>query len=70
MRAELTRIPGGLRTRRFAGHLDVAAQRQRADAVVRVAVLDAEQARAEAQRKDLNANAAKLGDSEVAELVH
>ena len=32
----------------FAGHLDIAAQRQQADLVIRIAMLDAKEARPEA----------------------
>ena len=70
VRAEFARIPGGFRARSLAGHLDVSTERQSADAIVGVAPLHAEKASAKSQRKYLDADAAQLGNREVAELVH
>ena len=53
----------------LAGHLDVAAERDCGDLVFGVAALEAEQAFAEANGEDFDADAAKLGYSEVAEFV-
>ena len=53
----------------LAGHLDVAAEGEDGDAVVGVAALEAEEALAEADGEDLDADAAELGDGEVAEFV-
>ncbi len=52
-----------------AGHLDVAAEREKGDSVVGVAALEPEEALAEADGEDLDADTAELGDGEVAELV-
>ena len=52
-----------------AGHLDVAAEGEHGDAVVGVATPEAEEALAEADGEDLDADAAELGNGEVAELV-
>ena len=54
----------------LAGHLDVAAEGKQARAVVGVAAFEAEEAFAEADGEDLDADAAELGDGEVAEFVH
>ena len=50
----------------LAGHLDVAAEREDGDAVVGVAVAEAEDAGSEADGEGLYADAAELGDDEVA----
>ena len=52
-----------------AGHLHVAAERQERDAVVGVARLEAEQARAKAEGEAHDLDPAELGHREVAELV-
>ncbi len=52
-----------------ARHLHVAAQRQRADAVVGVAALHAPQARAETDGKNLHAHAKGFGDDEMSPLM-
>jgi hypothetical protein len=49
----------------FAGHFDVSAKGQGADAVIRLSDLDAEEAGTESYGKDLDANAAKLGSGEM-----
>jgi hypothetical protein len=53
----------------FAGHLDVAAEGEDGDAVVGAAVAEAEEAGAEADGEGFDADAAELGDDEVAELM-
>ena len=70
MGAEFAGIAGAFRTRRFAGHFYVSAQRQSTHAIVGVAPLHAKQARAKAEGKNLDADATELGNGEVAELVH
>ncbi len=45
-------------------------KRQQADLVVRLTVLEAEQARAKTERERLDAHSAKLGHNEVSQLVH
>ena len=56
--------------RGLAGHLHKAAQRQQADLVIRLAVLEAEQPRAKAEGECLDAHLEKLGDDEMSQLVH
>src|ERR1035437_6980849 len=53
----------------LAGHFDIAAQGKQADLIVGVAVLIAEEARAEAEGEGLDADPAEFGDGKVAELV-
>ncbi len=53
-----------------AGHFDVAAKGDEVDAVVGAVVDEAEEALAEADGEGFDADAAELGDEEVAELVH
>ena len=53
----------------LAGHLHVAAERQRADAVLRIAALEAEDRRVEAELELQHADADALGGQKVAELV-
>ncbi len=53
-----------------AGHFDVAAEGHEVDAVVGAVVDEAEEALAEADGEGFDADAAELGDEEVAELVH
>ncbi len=53
----------------LAGHLDVAAEGDGGDLVLGVAATEAEETFAEADGEDLDADAAELGDGEVAELV-
>ncbi len=53
----------------LAGHLDVAAERDGGDLVFGVAAAEAEEAFAKADGEDFDADAAELGDGEVAELV-
>ena len=53
----------------LAGHLDVAAERKDVEAVLGFAAAEAEDAFAEADGEGLDADAAELGDGEVAELV-
>ena len=52
-----------------AGHAHVAAEGDQRDAVVGVALAEAEQALAEAEREDQHADAEELGDEEVTGLV-
>ena len=53
----------------LARHLHKSAQREQADLVVGIAVLEAEQARPEAEGEGFDANAAKLGRNKMAQLV-
>ncbi len=53
----------------LAGHLDVAAEGDGGELIVGVAAAEAEETLAEADGEDLDADAAELGDGEVAELV-
>src|ERR1017187_3076666 len=53
----------------FAGHLDEAAKGEKADFVVRIAILESKEARTEAEGERLNAHSAELGNGEVAKLV-
>ncbi len=53
----------------FAGHFDVAAQRQQADFVVGIAVFDAEQAGTEANGKRFDADTAELGNGKMSEFM-
>jgi hypothetical protein len=53
----------------LAGHLDVAAEGEDGDAIVGIAVAEAEDAGSEADGEGFHADAAELGDDEVAELV-
>ena len=53
----------------LAGHLHVAAERQRADAVLGVAAAEAEDRRVEAELKLEHADADALGGEKVAQLV-
>lgn len=50
----------------LAGHLDVAAERQDGDAIVGFAVVEADDARSEANGEGFYADAAELGDDKVA----
>ena len=54
----------------FAGEFDVAADGEEGDAVVGIAVTEAEEAGTEADGEGFDANAAELGDDEMAELVN
>ncbi len=69
VRVELAGVAGGGFAGIVAGHLDVSAEGKGGDAVVGVAALEAEEAFAEADGEDLDADAAELGDGEVAELM-
>ena len=51
-------------------HLDVSAEREELYAVVRLALLDAEQPRAEPQREPVHTHVDALGGQEMAQLVH
>ena len=62
--------PGPLFVRVVAGHLDVAAERQRADAVLGVAAPEAEDRRVEPELELQDADADALGGEEMPELVH
>ena len=53
----------------LAGHFDVAAEGDGCELIFGIAAAEAEEAFAEADGEDLNADAAELGDGEVAELV-
>src|SRR5580704_2992834 len=66
---ELARIIGARVDRILAGHFDVTAERDRGDAVVGLAPAEAEQARTEADGKNLNPHSQPLGYGEVAELM-
>ena len=66
---ELVGRPGAGVFRGLAGHLDVAAERNRADAVFGVAAPERQQLRAEAQRKRDDADADPPRHHEMAELV-
>ena len=66
---ELAGVAGGGFAGVVACHLDVAAEGEEGDAVVGVAALDAEEALAEADGEGLDADAAELGDGEVAKFV-
>jgi hypothetical protein len=52
------------------GHLDESAQRKKADFVVRLTVLEAEEARPKTKGKGFYADFQELGNGEVAELVN
>ncbi len=54
----------------FARHLDVAAERQQAHAVVGIAAAEADEALAKADGEDFDPDAEKFGDGKMAELVH
>ncbi len=54
----------------FAGHFDVAADGEDGDAVVGIAVAEAEEAGAEADGEGFDTDAAEFGNDEVAELVN
>src|SRR3974390_3911436 len=61
----------GVRFKRvFARHLDVTAQGQGTDAVIGVALAEAQQTLAETERKDFHPDTTQLGCSVVAELVY
>jgi len=68
VRVEVAGVGGSL-AGCVAGHFDVAAEGQGADAVVGVAGTEAEEARAEADGEDLDADAEELGGCIVAELM-
>src|SRR5215469_12162335 len=70
MRHKLARISGASVHRVLARHLDVAAKRKSADAVIGIAATESKQALAEAERKDLDAHSAQFGHGVVTELVH
>ena len=69
LREELVGGAGAGIFRVLAGHLDVAAERDRADAVFGVAAPERQQLRAEAQRKRQDADADPPRHHEMAELV-
>ena len=69
LREELVRRPGPRVFRSLARHLDVAAERNRADAVLGVAALERQQLRTEAEREREDADADPPGHQEMAELV-
>ena len=66
-RSRFTGVIGG--QIHLAGHLDVATERDSRDLVLGIAAAEADEAFAEADGKDLDADAAELGDGEVAELM-
>jgi len=68
-RKELVSCSGALLDRVVARHADVTAERQPADAVIRVAALYSPEARAESDGKHVHAHAAPFRDDEVAPLV-
>ena len=70
MVVQLAGIVADLFPRDFTGHLDVSAKGQGVDAVVGSVADEADNALAKADGEGLNADAAPLGDGEVAELVH
>ena len=70
MRHEFVRRSGARLQRVFARHLHIAAERQRADAVVGIAAAEAGQALAKSDGEDVNPDAAQLGGGIVAKLVH
>ena len=77
LRQELVRSPHDLTVRvaldilgRVAGHLHVAAERERADAVFGIASLEAEDCRIEAELKLRHADADAFRGQKVSELVH
>ena len=61
VRHEFCRIAAAFIHRVLAAHLDVAAERQRVDAIVGLAFSETEQALAEADGKLLNPNSQQLG---------
>ena len=69
MGVELARVARGGLAGIVTGHLYVSAEGQDRDAVVGVAAADAEEAFSEADGEDFDADAAELGDGEVAEFV-
>ena len=70
MRDKFTWIPSTSIHRIFACHLDVAAERQRANPIISVAAPEPEKALSKSERKDVHANAAQLCHRVVAEFVH
>ncbi len=70
MRHEFVRRSAARLQRILARHLHVAAERQRADAVVGIAAAEADQALAEADGEDVNPDATQFGGGIVAKLVH
>src|SRR5439155_19717800 len=69
-REELARITGDRVARILAGHLDVAAERQRADSIVCVAAAETNQPGPETYRERFNFDFEELGDSEMAEFMN
>src|ERR1700704_5998439 len=69
MTHKLARIAGARLHGIFAGHLHVAAQRQKADAVVGIATAEADKALAKAEAEDFNPDLEQLGYSIVTELM-
>src|SRR6185312_6741538 len=67
---KLVRLAAGLIHGVFAGHLDVAAEGEEAEAVVGAAGGKADQALAEAQRKGFDPHAKALGGEKMAQLVY
>ena len=70
LRQEFVGRAGALVLGGFAGHLDVAAERDGADAVLGVAALEGEQFRPEAERESQDADADPARHQEMSELVH
>ena len=66
---ELAGVAGGGFAGIVAGHFDVSAEWKDGEAVVGVAAFEAEDALAEADGEGFDADAAELGDGEVAELM-
>jgi hypothetical protein len=70
LRKELVRLAGPRVIRRFAGHLDVAAERYRADAILGVPPAEPHQLGPEAQGERDHTDADPTGHQEVAQFVH
>ena len=70
LRQELVGLAAARLVRALARHLHVAAERQRADPVFRVAAPEAEDGRIEAELELQDLDADALGRQEMAELVH
>ena len=70
VRHELVGRAGARFQRILARHLDVAAQRQRADAIVGIAAPEAGQALAKADGENVHPDAKRLSGGIMAELVH
>ena len=69
VRRVLVGVAGGGLVWVLAGHLDVAAERQQADAIIRLALLESPQAPAKAEGKHFHADAKILGRQEMAQFM-